>query len=95
MNPARESAEFDAKDAVARQIKTSEQAVWDAKLAALPSLGAWMDTAKNAKSPSEVAAEKSAIYTRKAQMVFAEVARLVRPHRPLPTLPERRRPRLE
>ena len=75
MNPALEGGAFDATSAVARQVKVSAQAAWDAKLAAIPSLGAWSDTSKPSKDPQAMATEKREIYQRKANMVFKEVER--------------------
>lgn len=76
VNPALEGGAFDATSAVARQVKVSAQAAWDAKLAAIPSLGAWSDTSKPSKDPQAMATEKREIYQRKANMVFKEVNRL-------------------
>lgn len=61
--------------ALSRQLKSSEQQAWEEKLAKIPSLGAWNNGSKGEIDSKVQAQAASAIYQRKANLVFAEVSR--------------------
>ena len=65
---------------MARQLKSSEQQLFEEKIAKIPSLGAWNGGSQGEVDTKAQADAASAIYQKKAQLVFAEVARKVCPY---------------